>query len=90
MVHDSKAGEGSIRDAIRWGLLLATVATFGFRLAPLVRDFREWRGAVQLNDASEAEALRTHLAADSISLLIVLGLGLAIFFVLRSPVKNQP
>ena len=90
MAEDSKAGEGSIRDAIRWGLLLATVATFGFRLAPLVRDFREWRGAVRLSDASVADVLRTHLAADATSLLIVLGLGLAIFFVLRPRVKNQP
>ena len=90
MADNSKSGEGSIRDAIRWGLFLATVATFGFRLAPLVRDFRGWRGAVQLSDASEAEALRIHLAADATSMLIVLGLGLAIFFVLRPRVKNQP
>jgi hypothetical protein len=90
MPVDAKAGQGSIRDAIRWGLFLATVATFGFRLTPLVRDFRAWRGAVRLGDASETEALRTHLAADSISLLIVLGLGLALFFVLRPRSKSQP
>lgn len=90
MAEDSKAGEGSIRDAIRWGLFLATVATFGFRLAPLVRDFREWRGAVHLSDGSEADVWRTHLAADAASTLIVLVLGLAIFFVLRPRVKNQP
>jgi hypothetical protein len=87
---DSKSGGGSIRDAIRWGLFLATVATFGFRLAPLVRDFRAWRGAVRLGDASEAGSLRTYLAADTISLLIVLGLGLALFFVLRPRSKSQP
>jgi hypothetical protein len=90
MPVDAKSGEGSIRDAIRWGLFLATVATFGFRLVPLARDFRAWRGAVRLGDASEAEGLRTHLAADAISLLIVLGLGLALFFVLRPPGKSQP
>jgi len=87
---DSKGGDGSIRDAIRWGLFLATVATFGFRLTPLVRDFRAWRGAVRVGDASETEALRTYLAADSISLLIVLGLGLALFFVLRPRPKSRP
>jgi len=87
---DSNAGEGSIRDAIRWGLFLATVATFGFRLTPLVRDFRGWRAAVRFGDASEGEALQTHLAADAISLLIVMGLGLALFFVLRPRSKSQP
>jgi len=87
---DSKSGSGSIRDAIRWGLFLATVATFGFRLTPLVRDFRAWRTAVRLGDASEADGLRTYLAADTISLLIVLGLGLALFFVLRPRNTSQP
>ena len=90
MPGDSKAGDGSIRSAIRWGLFLAAVATFGFRLMPLVRDFRAWRGAVRLGDASEMEGLRTYLVADSISLLIVLGLGLAPFFVLRPRSKSQP
>ncbi len=54
MPDDSQAG--SIRSAVRWGLLLATVATFGFRLMPLVRDFRAWRGAVRFGDTSQAEA----------------------------------
>ena len=89
MSDDSKSG-GSIRDAIRWGLFLATVATFGFRLTPLVRDFRAWRGAVRLGDASKTEALRTYLVADSISLLIVMGIGLALFFVLRPRPKSRP
>jgi hypothetical protein len=78
-----------MRSAIRWGLLLATVGTFGFRLAPLVRDFRAWRGAVGSGDASQAEGLRTYLMADVISLLIVLSLGLALFFVLRPRSKSQ-
>jgi hypothetical protein len=86
---DSKAGDASIRSAIRWGLFLATVATFGFRLMPLARDFRAWRGAVRLGEASEMAGLRTYLVAHSISLLIVLGLGLALFFVLRPRSKSQ-
>jgi len=81
---------GSMRSAVRWGLLLAAVATFGFRLPPLVRDFRAWRGAVRLGDASEAEGLRTFLLADSIGLLIILALGVAIFSVLRPRSKSQP
>jgi len=88
MPADSQAG--SIRSAIRWGLLLAAVATFGYRLPPLVRDFRAWRAAARLGDVSEAEGLRTYLAADSISLLIILALGVAIFLVLRQRGKSQP
>ncbi len=88
MPADSQAG--SIRSAVRWGLLLATVATFGFRLMPLVRDFLAWRGAVRMGDVSEAEGLRTYLVADSISLLIILALGVAIFFVLPPRSKGQP
>jgi hypothetical protein len=87
---DSKADAGSIRSAIRWGLLLAAVATFGFRLPRLANEFRAWRGAVRLGGASVAESWRTFLAADSIGLLIVLAFGLVIFFVLRPRSKNQP
>jgi len=86
----AKAGQGSIREAIRWGLFLATVATFGFRLTPLVRDYRAWRAAVRWGDASRAPGLRTYLAADSLSLVIVIGLGLALFYVLRPRGKSQP
>jgi hypothetical protein len=87
---DSKADSGSIRSAIRWGLFLAAVATFGFRLPRLVNEFRSWRGAVQLGDPSAAESWRTFLVADSIGLLIVLAFGLFVFFVLRPRGKSQP
>jgi len=87
---DPKAGASSIRSAIRWGLFLAAVATFGFRLPRLVHELRAWRGAVRLSDASVAESWRTFLVADSIGLLIVLAFGLAIFFVLRPRSKSQP
>jgi hypothetical protein len=87
---DSKANAGSIRSAIRWGLLLAAVATFGFRLPRLVQEFRAWRGAVRLRDMSVAESWRMFLIADSIGLLIVLAFGLVIFFVLRPRSKGQP
>jgi hypothetical protein len=86
---DSKADAGSIRSAIRWGLLLAAAATLGFRLPRLVNEFRAWRGAVRLGDASVAGSLRTFLVADSIGLLIVLAFGLVIFFVLRPRRKSQ-
>jgi len=87
---DSQADAGSLRSAIRWGLFLAAVATFGFRLPRLVHEFRAWRGAIRLGDASGAESWRTFLAADSIGILIVLAFGLVIFFVLRPRSKGQP
>jgi hypothetical protein len=87
---DSKADAGSVRSAIRWGLLLAAVATFGFRLPRLVNEFRAWRGAVRLGDASTAESWRTFLVADTIGLLIVTAFGLVIFFVLRPRRESQP
>ena len=90
MPVDSKADPGSVRSAIRWGLLLAAVATLGFRLPRFVNEFRAWRGAVRLGDASAAGSWRTFLVADSIGLLIVVAFGLVIFFVLRPRSESQP
>jgi len=87
---DSQADARSIRSAIRWGLLLAAVATLGFRLPRVAREFRSWRGAVRLGDGSGAASWRTFLVADSIGLLIVLAFGVVIFFVLRPRSKGQP
>ena len=90
MPVDSQADAGSIRSGVRWGLLLAAVATFGFRLPRVAHEFRFWRGAVRMGDESGAESWRTFLAADSTGLLIVLGFGLVIFFVLRPHGKGPP
>jgi len=81
---------GSIRNAIRWGLLLAATATIGFRLPRLAHYFGNWREALRLGDSSGAEGWRTFLLVDSIGLLIVLAIGLAVFFVLRPRGKSQP
>ncbi|HKV62027.1 MAG TPA: hypothetical protein VJO16_08950 [Candidatus Acidoferrum sp.] len=89
MPVDSKADAGSIRSAIRWGLFLAAVATFGFRLPRLVNEFRAWRGALRLGDASASESWRTFLIADGLGILIVLALGWVIFFVLRPRSQSQ-
>ena len=90
MPVDSKTEASSIRSAIRWGLVLAAVVTFGFRLPRVTHEFRAWRGAVRLGDGSGAESWRTFLVADSIGLLIMLAFGLVIFFVLRPRGKSQP
>jgi len=87
---ENKADAGSIRSAIRWGLVLAAVATLGFRLPRLAHELRAWREAVRLGDDSGAASWRTFLVADSIGLLIVLAFGLVIFFVLRARGKSQP
>jgi hypothetical protein len=87
---EPRADAGSIRSAIRWGLVLAAAATFGFRLPRLVHEFRAWREAVQLGDASGAESWRNFLVADSTGLFIVLAFGLVIFFVLQPRGKSQP
>jgi len=90
MPVDSKTSASSIRSAIRWGLLLAAVATFGFRLPRVAHEFRAWREALRLGDGAEAESWRIFLVADSIGLLIVLAFGVMIFFVLRPRSKSQP
>jgi uncharacterized membrane protein YbhN (UPF0104 family) len=87
---ESKADTGALRRAVRWGLVLAAVATFGFRLPRLVHEFRAWREALRLHDGSGAESWRTFLVADSIGLFIVLAFGVMIYFVLRPRGKSQP
>ena len=92
MAAQANTDAGSIRNAIRWGLLLAATATAttGFRLPSLAHYFRNWREALRLGDSSGAEGWRTFLLVDSIGLLIVLAIGLAVFFVLRPRGKSQP
>ena len=90
MAAQANTDAGSIRNAIRWGLLLAATATIGFRLPGLAHYFRNWREDVRIGDSSGAEGWRTFLYVDAIGLLIVLAIGLGVFFVLRSRGKSQP
>ena len=90
MATQANTDAGSIRNAIRWGLLLAATATIGFRLPRLAHYFRNWREALRLGDSSGVEGWRTFLYVDAIGLLIVLAIGLAVFFVLRPRAKSQP
>jgi prepilin signal peptidase PulO-like enzyme (type II secretory pathway) len=82
------ADAGSVRNAIRWGLLLASVGTAGFRLPRLVNEFRAWREALGLGDASAAEGLHTVLMVELIGVLVVLAIGVGVFYVLRPKVKS--
>ena len=80
---------GSIRNAIRWGLLLAATATAGFRLPRVAHYFRNWREALRLGDPSGAEGWRTFLYVEAIGLLIVMAIGLAAFYALRPRGKSR-
>ena len=90
MAAQANTDAGSIRNAIRWGLLLAATATIGFRLPRLAHYFQNWREALHLGDSSGAEGWRTFLLVDSIGLLIVTAIGVAVFLVLRPRGKSQP
>jgi hypothetical protein len=84
---ESKADAGSVRNAIRWGLLLAAVGTAGFRLPRLVNEYRGWRDALTVADPSGAEGWRTVLMVDLTGVLVVLVIGVAVFLALRPKVK---
>jgi hypothetical protein len=85
---ESKADAGSIRNAIRWGLLLAAAATAGFRLPRVVNEFRGWRDALGLGDSSGAEAWHTILMVDLVGVLVVLAMGGGAFYLLRPKAKS--
>ena len=87
MAAQDNADAGSIRNAIRWGLLLAAIATATFRLPRLVNEFRAWRGALVLGDPAAAEGWHRVLNVELIGVLVVLAIGIAAFYVLRPKVK---
>lgn len=78
----------SVRDAIRWGLLLAAVAVAGFRLPSTYRSFQDWRG-VRFSDPSAAEFYRLSLTANAVGIAIVLAVALGVFYLLRPRTPKQ-
>jgi hypothetical protein len=84
---EDSAEASSVRNAIRWGLLLAAVGTAGFRMPRLVHEFKAWREASGLGDSSEVLGWRTVLMVDFIGVLVVLAIGMGVFFVLRRKAK---
>jgi len=79
----AEAGGGSVRDGVRWGLLLAAVAVTGYRLPRVVRSFQEWRAALPV-DPSAANFYRTTFLVESIGIAVVLIVGVGLFYVLRT------
>jgi hypothetical protein len=68
-------------------LLLASVATAGFRLPRLVNEYRAWRDALGLGDSSASEGWHRVLTVELIGALVVLAIGFAVFYLLRPKVK---
>ena len=79
----------SVRDAIRWGLLLAAVAVSGFRLPSTYRAFRDWR-EVRFSDPSAAELYRLNLTANTVGIAIVLAVAFGVFYLLRPRTPKRP
>ena len=88
MAAQDNADAGSIRNAIRWGLLLAATATIGFRLPRLVHYFREWREALRIGDSSASEGWHRVLTVELIGVLVVLAIGVGAFILLRPKAKS--
>lgn len=78
----------SIRDAIRWGLLLSAVAVAGFRMPGTYDAFRDWR-EVRFSDPSAAEMYRLSLTANVVGIAIVLAVALGVFYLLRPRAPKQ-
>ena len=85
----AETAPSSIRDAIRWGLLLAAVAVSGFRLPQTYSAFRDWH-AVRFSDPSTAELYRLNFTANAVGIAIVLAVAIGVFYVLRPRTKKQP
>ena len=87
MVAEGSADPGALRNAIRWGLLLAAIGTVGFRIPRLVNEFRQWREALRFGDRSGAEGWHTMLTVDLVGALVVLAIGIGVFWALRLRTK---
>lgn len=85
----AEQGQGSTRDAVRWGLLLAAVAVSGYRLPGTFRSFQQWRGAL-LIDPSAAELYKTNFTVNAVGMVIILGVAIAVFYFLRPRVTQRP
>ena len=84
----AEAGRGSVRDGVRWGLLLAAVAVTGYRLPRVFRNFEEWRAALPV-DPSAADLYRTTFLVEAIGITVVLVVGVGVFYLLQAGTKKQ-
>jgi hypothetical protein len=84
----AESGLGSVRDGVRWGLLLAAVAVSGYRLPRVARNFQAWRAALPV-DPSAADLYRTGFMIEAIGITIVLAVGIGLFYILRPRTIEQ-
>lgn len=88
MERETKPGNsGSIKNAIRWGLMLAAVGTIGARLPRLTGEFRQWHEALGAGDDVAANGWHSVLMVDLLASTVVLGIGVAAFYFLRPRMK---
>jgi hypothetical protein len=85
----AETGQGSTRDAVRWGLLLAAVAVSGYRLPATVRNFQEWRAAMPI-DPSAAELYKTNFSVNAVGIVTILVVAVGVFYLLRPRAAKQP
>ncbi len=85
----AETGQGTTRDAVRWGLLLAAVVVSGYRLPSTVRNFQEWRAALPI-DPSAAELYKTNFSVNAVGIVIILVVAVGVFYLLRPRAAKQP
>jgi len=82
-------GQGSTRDAVRWGLLLAGVAVSGYRLPGTFRNFQQWRASL-LVDPSAADFYKTNFIVNAVGIAVILVVAVAAFYLMRPRASKQP
>jgi hypothetical protein len=84
----AETGPGSMRDGVRWGLLLAAVAVSGYRLPATFRNLQGWRSAL-LADPSTAELCKKVFAVNAVGIVVILGVAVGMFYLLRPRTAKQ-
>jgi hypothetical protein len=85
----AEPAQGSTRDAVRWGLLLAAVAVSGYRLPAVFRNLQEWRAALPA-DPSGAALYKAVFTVNAVGIAVILALAIGAFYVLRPRANKQP
>src|SRR5258707_11747339 len=85
----TERGQGSTRDAVRWGPLLAAMAVSGYRLPPTVRNFQGWRAALPL-DPSAADLYKAIFTVNAVGIVIILIVAVGGVYLLRPRTAKQP
>jgi hypothetical protein len=81
--------QGSTRDAVRWGLLLAAVAVSGYRLPATFRNFQQWRAAMPV-DPSAADLYKTNFTVNAVGIVIIFVVAVGVSYLLRARTAKQP